>query len=537
MTGGAKKMKVISAEEAARLIPSGATVTVSGLLGNMVPEAVLEAIEHRFLVEGQPRAITEIHPWLYGWEDHTGLNHWAHEGLLRRIIGSTFILPTCSKTAPINRFILDGYCEAYCWPANGIFQMLRAVGARRKGFATTVGIDTFADPRRGGGKLNFRTTEDLIRLIEIDGEEHLWYPSIPIDVALIRATSADVQGNLSCEREGLRQAICVQATAAKNSGGIVIAEVRRLVEPGTVHPLMVEVPGHLVDYVVVNEQAKQWLYGQNAGDAEATTGEVRMPLPPLAYPPLDAEKVAARRALCEIGGPGRVINVGAGIPTTLMPITALEEGVYDDIVWSVEHGVFGGFCLAATHWNPTAITSPAWLLDYYHGGGLDAAFLSLAQVDRFGNVNVGRLGDQLPGPGGFTDIAGSTRKVVFVGTFSGNNMDVAVGDGRLEVRCEGKASRFVPDVEMVCFSGRRALQLGQEALYITERAVFRLRSEGLVLEEVAPGVDVRRDILERIPFPVKVSLDLRPMDERLFREEPLFLGLEWQEQRRLSIAR
>lgn len=527
-------VRVISADEAAALIPSNATVTVSGLLGNMVPEAILEAIERRFLREGRPRGITEIHPWLYGWEDHTGLNHWAHEGLLRRIIGSTFILPTCSKTAPINRFILEERCEAYCWPANGIFQMLRAVGAKRRGFATTVGIDTFADPRRGGGRLNRRTTEELIRLVEIDGEEHLWYPAIPVDFALIRATSADTRGNLSCEREGLRQAICVQATAAKNSGGIVIAEVRRLVEVGTVHPLMVEVPGLLVDYVVVNDQAKQWMFGQNAGDLEATMGEVRSPLPPIEYPPLSAEKVAARRALREVGGPGRVINVGAGIPTTLMPVTAVEEGVYDDIEWSVEHGVFGGYCLAATHWNPTAITSPAWLLDFYHGGGLDVAFLSLAQVDRFGNVNVGRLGDQLPGPGGFTDIAASTRKVVFVGTFSGTGLAVEVGDGRLSVRQEGAVGRFVPDVEMVCFSGRRALQLGQEALYVTERAVFRLEPQGLVVEEVAPGVDLERDVLARIPFPVAVSPDLRLMDERLFRAEPMFLGLEWREQRRAT---
>ncbi|MFN0145231.1 MAG: malonate decarboxylase subunit alpha [Dehalococcoidia bacterium] len=518
-------MKVISAEEAAALLPSGATVTVSGLMGNLVPETVLAAVERRFLETGQPRDITELHPWLYGWEDGTGLNRWAHPGLLKRIIGSTYILPTFSKTAQINRMILDGEVEGYCWPANAIFQTLRAIGAGRKGFATTVGIDTFADPRRDGGRLNSRAKDDLIDVVSLAGEEHLFYRSFPIDVALIRASTADSEGNLSCDEDGLTQGILLQATAARNSGGVVIAQVKRVVEAGSIHPLMVEVPGAVVDYVVVDESALQWQYGANRGDHPATTGARRLPLPDVAYPPHSVEKVVARRALQEIK-PGDLVNVGAGIPTALMPATALEEHLQGKIRWSVEHGVFGGHCLAATHWNPTAITTPAWLLDFYSGGGLDHAFLAMPEVDRFGNVNVGRLGDQLPCPGGFTDISTTARRMTFCGTMTGDGLVAEADAGKLVIHQEGRYRRFVNDVQMVCFSGRQALAAGHDVMYITERAVFRLTPEGLRLDEVAPGIDVQAQILELCQFELQVSADLKLMDERLFRPEPLFLGLQ-----------
>jgi propionate CoA-transferase len=516
-------MQVITAEQAAALVPSGATVTVSGLMGNMVPEAILVEIERRFLETGQPREITEIHPWLYGWEDGTGLNRWAHPGLLKRIIGSTYILPNLSKTAPINRLILDEQVEGYCWPANAIFQTLRAIGAGRKGYLTTVGIDTFADPRRDGGRLNQAAQEQLIDLVTFDGEEHLYYRSIPIDVALIRASTADTEGNLFCDAEGLTQGIQVQATAAHNSGGIVVAQVRRVVEPGTLHPALVEVPGVVVDFVVVNEAGLQWEYGRNRGTLPATTGAERLPLSELAWVPHSAEKVVARRALMEIK-PGQLVNVGAGIGTTLMPLVAAEEGLSESIRWSVEHGVFGGHCMGATHWNPTAIMSPAWLLDFYSGGGLDQSFLALPEVDRFGNVNVGRIGDQLPCPGGFTDIAATARKVTFCGTMTGDGMVAGLSDGRLVIHREGKYRRFVKDVQMVCFSGRRALEQGHEVKYMTERAVFRLTDEGLVLEEIAPGVDCQSQVLDLIDFPVRVASGLKLMDEGLFRPERMGLA-------------
>jgi propionate CoA-transferase len=516
--------KIISAEQAASLVPSGAVVTVSGLIGNMVPEAILEALEQRFLTTNEPRDLTEIHPWLYGGPDGTGLNRWAHEGMLKRIIGSTYILPVLSKTSEINRFILENRTAAYCWPANAIFQMLRAVGAGRSGFATTVGLDTFADPRKNRGRLNEAATEDLIDLVTLAGEEHLFYPSIPIDVALIRASTADTEGNLVCDDEGLTQGILLQATAARNSSGVVIAQVRRVVEAGSIHPLMVEVPGVLVDYVVVNEAGLQWEYGGNRGDHPATTGARRLPLPDIQYAAQSAEKVIARRALMEVQ-PGQIVNIGGGIPGALMPTTAEEEHLGDKIRWSVEHGVFGGLCLSATHWNPTAITSPGWLLDFYSGGGLDQSFLAMPEVDQFGDVNVGRLRDQLPCPGGFTDIAASTRKVSFCGTMTTGGLEVDASNGRLEILREGQYRKFVREVEMSCFSGRRALAKGHDVTYITERAVFRLTADGLLLEEIAPGVDCQAQVLDLADFPIRVSPNLKLMDERLFRPEPLFLGL------------
>ncbi|MCC7364106.1 MAG: malonate decarboxylase subunit alpha [Dehalococcoidia bacterium] len=519
-------MKIITAERAAELIPSNSNVTVSGLIGNMVPEAILEQLEARFLATGQPRDITEIHPWLYGGPNGTGLNRWAHEGLLKRIIGSTYILPTLSKDSEINQFIFDEKVRAHCWPANAIFQNLRATAGGRKGYLTTIGLDTFADPRRDGGRLNAAAKDDdLIQVVNLDGEEHLYYRSLPINVALIKASTADTEGNLICDDEGLTQGILNQATAAHNSGGIVIAQVRRIVQAGSMHPLMVEVPGVLVDYVVLHEAGLQWDYGANMGDAPATTGARRLPLPDIAYFPHSADKVIARRALMECK-PGQVVNIGAGIPGSMMPVTAIEEHLDGKINWSVEHGVFGGHCMSATHWNPTAITSPTWLLDYYNGGGLDQSFLAMPEVDRYGNVNVGKMGGQLPCPGGFTDIATGTKKVTFCGAMTGGNLQVEAEDGTLRIIQEGQHRRFVDDVQMVCFSGRRAVETGQEIKYITERAVFSLTPDGLQLDEVAPGIDVKREVLAAVGFPICISPDLKLMDDRLFRPEPMFLGLD-----------
>jgi propionate CoA-transferase len=449
-------LRILSPDEAASLVRTGDTVTVSGVVGNMVPEEILQALELRFLASGEPNQLTEIHPWLYGSEDGTGLNRWAHEGFLKRTLGSTFLLPTSSKTSEFNRLVLSGGIEAYCWPANAIFQMLRAVGAGRPGYLTEIGLDTFADPRRSGGRLNHRTVEELVSIVELAGREQLFFPSIPIDVALIRASTADTEGNIFCEEEGLTQGILLQATAAHNSGGVVIAQVRHLVDAGSMHPLMTEVPGVLVDAVVVCEQSKQFEYGPIRGDLPATTGTRRAPLPELEQVPFGPRKVIARRALMELRA-GHLVNLGAGVSMGLASV-ADEEGLLESIRWTLEHGVLGGRPLGMCHWNPTAITSPGWLLDFYNGGGLDQSFLALPQVDAAGNVNVGRLGDQLPGTGGFTDISSSARKVSFCGTMTSGGLEVEVKDGRLTVRREGEYRKFVPECEMVCFSGKKALE-------------------------------------------------------------------------------
>ncbi len=521
-------MQVIDATDAAMLVEPGDTITVSGLLGNMVPDLVLDSLERRFVDTGSPHSLTEIHPWLYGAPSGTGLNRFAHPGFLKRIIGSTYILPVLNKSAEINRLVLDDGVEGYCWPANAIFQTLRATGAGRAGYMTTIGVDTFADPRRDGGRLNPSAKEDLIELVTVGGVEQLFYPSIPIDVALIKASTADTEGNLFCENEGLTQGILVQATAARNSGGIVIAQVRRVVEAGSMHPLMVEVPGVVVDYVVVHEAGRQHEYGPTVGDVPATTGEYRMPLPEVATVAQCAGKVIGRRALMEVAH-GDLVNAGGGVPIEFMFAVAHEEGVQPDFSWSVEHGVFGGLSLSATHWNPTVITTPAWLLDFYNGGGLDQSFLAMGEVDRHGNVNVGRLGDQLPGPGGFTDIAAGTRKVTFCGTMTGGGLAVEATGGRLAITREGTITKFVGDCQMVCFSGRQAVARGQEITYVTERAVFRLAEDGLVLTEVAPGIDVQTQVLDRADFPIRVSADLAPMDARLFEDGVMQLRLRTRE--------
>lgn len=516
-------MRIISAVEAANLIEDGQTVTVTGLVGNMVPELILEAIETRYLAHGHPRGLVEIHPWFYGWPNGTGLNRWAHPGLCKRMIGSTSIPPYLSRDAEINQLIHANGIEYYVWPANAIFQLHRAVAAGQRGYATTVGIDTFADPRREGGRMNAAAREELIRLIEIDGEEHLFYRSMPMHVALLSATTADTAGNLCCDQDGLTQGILLQATAVRNSGGIVIAEVQRVVDKGSLHPLTVEVPGHLVDYVVVNPDHKQHAYGDNEGTMLATTGTIRQPLPDLEWLELDADKIIARRGFQEFR-PGQVVNLGAGIGTVCMPRLAHEENATANYVFTVEHGSFGEHPIGGHTWNPTCIQSPTWLLDWYSGGGLDVTVLGAGQIDRFGNVNVARMGDQYPGTGGFTDIAASTPKVVFLTTFTTSGLEIETGEGSVRILQEGRYNKFVPDVETVCFSGPRAHALGREVLYVTERAVLRLGADGLEVVEVAPGIDLHKQVLELLPFPVRVADNCRPMDECLFRYEPMYLS-------------
>lgn len=518
-------VRTLTPEQAVAEIPSGATITVSGLLGNLVPETILKAIEKSFVDKGEPHGLTQIHPWFYGVEDGTGLNRWAHRGLLKRIIGSTYIPPYMSKTSELNALINDNGVEAYCVPANAIFQTLRATGAGRAGHLTEVGLETFIDPRFGGGRFNDAAKDDIVELCTVGGREHLFFPSQPIDVAVIRASTADEDGNLSCEDEGLTQGILMQATAARNSGGKVIAQVKRIVERGNTHPLMVEVPGILVDAVVVDEEGLQWEYGKNKGNAPATTGAYRADLPSIDPWPHDGDKIVARRALLEVER-GQIVNVGGGVPAAVVPSVAIEEFMVDKARWSVEHGVFGGTCMGATHWNPTSISPASWLLDFYNGGGLDISFLGMGQVSPEGHVNVGKLGTQLPGVGGFVDIAAATKRVAFCGTMTTGGLELDARDGQLTIVQEGRYRKFQREVEMITFNGERALREGQVITYITERGVFRLTPSGLVLEEIAPGVDLQTQVLDICEFPVEVSPDLKTMDPRLFNPEPMLLGLE-----------
>jgi propionate CoA-transferase len=397
---------------------------------------------------------------------------------------------------------------------------------------TAIGLGTFVDPRDQGGRMNRVTPPDLVELVSLAGKEWLLYRAFPIDVAIIRGTTADEHGNLSFEHEGVVLAVLAQAMAAHNSGGKVIAQVKRVATPGTIPPHLVRVPGILVDALVVDPEQRM-----NTGIAydPAISGEIRTAGYPVESLPLGAEKVIARRALCLLG-PGDIVNLGFGI-SSLVPQIALEEGVFDHLNFTVEQGAIGGlpltgFAFGASH-NPEAIIDSPAQFDLIDGGGITVACLSFAEVDRLGNVNVSRLEAQphvLAGAGGFINIAQGTRRLVYCGTLTAGGLEVQIEAGQVRIAREGRFAKFVSRTQHVTFSGPLAAKAGQQVCYVTERGVFRLTGDGLVLTEVAPGIDVERDIRVKVGFALRAAPDLRPMDARLFRPERMGVAAEWLEQ-------
>ncbi len=511
--------KVITAEEAARLIQSGDSITVGGIVGTMLPETVLAALEARFLTEGEPHDLTWYDPSPTG--AGPGYEHLAHEGMLKRVYESWF--PPMPELVSL---IQQEKVEAYFIPLATGHLLLRETAAGKPGLLSQMGLQTVVDPRLGGGRLNRKAKEPLTRVVEVMGEEHLFYPSVPIDVAIIRGTTADEAGNIGLEEEPLSLGLFYQAMAARRCQGIVIAQVKRLAQRGSIHPRQVVVPGMLVDYLVLDPQQKQnetfpdrYIPGQD--------GMIRIPEPPAAVYPLTADKIAGRRAALELA-PGTVINVGAGIPgAALVPVTR-EEDIQDLLTTTTEHGTIAGApggVTGAPGWplNPPAMLTYQELFDYYYGGGLDACFLAFGELDKEGNVNLLRFGGAFIGPGGSMDIAHSTKRVVFCATFTARGLQVAAAEGKLTIVHEGQSHRLVDKVQDLCFNGKEMYRRGKEVLYVTERAVFRLGPNGPVLTEVAPGVDVERDVLGQMDFRPAVSPELRRMDARLFREQAMGL--------------
>jgi len=521
----------MTADEAARLIPSGATITVSSSAAQLVPDKVLGGVETRFQASGEPRDLTVVFPVAVGDSFGTvGLDHLAYPGLIKRLIGGSYVNAPASKPSPkIYGMIHAEQVEAYNLPLGVLMHLHRDIAAKKPGVITKIGLGTFVDPREQGGRMNRVTPPDLVEVIQLRGEEWLLYRAFPIDVAIIRGTTADTTGNLTLEDEGVVLAVLAQAMAAHNSGGRVIAQVKRVAAPGTLAPHLVKVPGILVDALVVDPDQRQ-----NTGMAHdpAISGEIRTATYPVEPLPLSAEKVIARRALAQLA-PGDIVNLGFGI-SSLVPQVALEEGVLEDLSFTVEQGAIGGlpltgFAFGASH-NPEAIIDCPAQFDLIDGGGVTAGCLSFAEVDGQGNVNVSRLTAQphvLAGAGGFINIAQGTRRLIYCGTLAAGGLDIRVEQGHVRILRDGRFPKFVARTQHVTFNGPLAAEAGQEVCYITERGVFRLTGEGLLLTEVAPGIDVDRDIRNQVGFPLRVAPDCRPMDPRLFRPERMGVAAEW----------
>jgi propionate CoA-transferase len=513
--------KVIGVGEAIGLIRDGSTVVVGGSgAGHALPQRFIDELAAQYGATGRPRGLTTVRIVGIGDFADRGFSQLALPGLMRRTIGSNI-----GNEPRLGALVEANELESYSFPQGVLSQLMREIAAGRPGLVTQVGLGTFVDPRQTGGKQNATTTEDLVEVVTLRGREWLLFHAFPIDVAVIRGTTADEDGNLTMEGEAIQGEMLAMAMAARNSGGIVIAQVRQLARRGSLRMRDVKVPAALIDHVYVDPEQWQTYITR---DSPYYAGQVRKPVtddPPL---PLDVRKIIARRSLLEFR-PGAICNLGFGI-SQLIGRIAWEEGITDQLVLTVEQGIFGGVPVAGNEggagFNYQAMIDQPYMFDFYDGGGLDVASLSFAEVDAAGNVNVHAFEGRVRGPGGFPNISARTKKINFVGTLTAQGLELEILNG-VRVVHEGSLPKFVPAVREITFSAQLARERGQEVRYITDRAVFALDADGLVLLEVAPGIDVERDVLARMGFRPQIADDIRTMDPRLYATGPMGLAADF----------
>jgi propionate CoA-transferase len=491
--------KLCTADEAVALIADGCTVASGGFVGAGHPESLTAALERHFLGTGHPRLLTLVYAAGQGDGRLRGLNHLAHDGLLKRVIGGHWGLAPA-----LGRMALEGRIEAWNFPQGVICQLFRDIAAGRPGCITRIGMGTFIDPLHGGGRLNERSLEELVERIEIRGRSWLLYHAFPIHVGLIRATAADPHGNLVLDEEAVIGDVLPIAQAAHNHGGLVIAQVRRLL-PEPLPPQLVRVPGRLVSRIVVADPAEHWqTFAEpfNTAYCSAATGLDAEGFAGGAEIPEVVRRVIAERACDELES-GNLANLGIGLPEGIA-VVAASRGLLQRVTLTVESGPIGGMPVGGLNFGaaryPQAIIDQPSQFDFYDGGGLDFAALGAAEVDSCGNVNVSRFGSRFAGVGGFVNISQTARRLVFCGTLTADGLEARLEAGRLRIHREGRIRKFVRQVQQVSFAGREAAATGRKVLFITERAVFRLTSEGLELIEAAPGIDIQADILEQMEF-------------------------------------